>query len=134
MIEFHVYGQPIPQGSKKAFIRGGRIALVEANPRLRAWRAAITASARAAWNGVPVAGPILIVLDFRMERPKSSRREFPTVKPDLDKLTRAVLDGITDAGIWKDDSEVCQIAAAKRHGLPGVRVVVSRLDALPDMT
>lgn len=116
MIEFHVPGDPIPQGSKKAFARGSRVVLVEANTRLKSWRAAVTLAARAAGRGRVLQGPIQVVLEFTMTRPRTSRREWPTVKPDLDKLTRAILDGVTDAGLWKDDSEVCEILAIKRYG------------------
>lgn len=37
----------------------------------------------------------------------------PSVRPDLDKLCRAVLDALTDAGIWHDDSQVCSLSAIK---------------------
>ena len=33
---------------------------------------------------------------------------------DVDKLARAVLDALTDAALWKDDSQVAQLVAEKR--------------------
>ena len=54
-----------------------------------------------------------------MERPKShfgtgknadkvkqSAPVFPATMPDIDKLMRAILDGLTDAQVWLDDGQV----------------------------
>lgn len=35
-------------------------------------------------------------------------------RPDIDKLARAALDAITSAGVFRDDSQVTQLAAMKR--------------------
>lgn len=63
-----------------------------------------------------MAGPVSVRLDFVMPRPKSAPRRFtpPAVKrPDIDKLSRAVLDALT--GIcWHDDSQVIALTATKR--------------------
>lgn len=52
-----------------------------------------------------------------MERPKSVRqkdRALPIVAPDLDKLVRAVGDGVGQSGyIWGDDSQIVEIVARK---------------------
>lgn len=129
MIEFHVPGDPAPQGSKNAYQRGGRIVLVEASTRVKPWRAAVTLMAQEAATGT-LTGPVAVTLHFALTRPKSSKRHQPTTKPDLDKLVRAVLDGITDSGIWKDDSQVCQLTAAKTYGpTPGVQVRIEDCSA-----
>jgi crossover junction endodeoxyribonuclease RusA len=49
--------------------------------------------------------------------------------PDLDKLVRCICDALTDAGVWKDDAQVCVLVAAKRYtnGLPGVLIQIAEL-------
>jgi Holliday junction resolvase RusA-like endonuclease len=50
---------------------------------------------------------------FFMPRPRTVKRELPTVPPDLDKLIRAINDSATDAGIFDDDSQVVEVVAYK---------------------
>ncbi len=115
--EFFVPGAPVPQGSKKGFARGGRVQLVDDNANvLGPWRATVTAIARAKYLGPMVEGPVLLICEFAFVRPKSvtaKKRPFPTVKPDLDKLMRALCDGITDAGLWRDDAQVVKAVPEK---------------------
>lgn len=73
-------------------------------------------------------GPVSMQLTFRLTAPKSVRREHPTVRPDLDKLVRAVLDALTGLA-YKDDSQVVSIQASKTYWVdPGLRGVVQPLD------
>jgi crossover junction endodeoxyribonuclease RusA len=59
---------------------------------------------------------------FTMMRPKTVNRPEPSVAPDLDKLVRAVLDGLT-AIAYRDDGQVVRLTAAKVYGVnPGVWV------------
>lgn len=135
MLDFFVEGTPVPQGSKNAYVRGGRAVLVDANPRLKAWRAVVRAAAEAAvedagWETLDE--PCRVSLGFTMPRPQRPRWDVPAVKPDLDKLTRAVFDALTDAGVWKDDSRVVSMEVAKKYededgAVPGVWVEVEPL-------
>jgi Holliday junction resolvase RusA-like endonuclease len=79
---------------------------------------------RLRWTGYEPGDALVVVLHFHLERPKTVRRLEPTVKPDLDKLVRAVLDGITDARAWNDDSQVIAVWATKSYGVPGVEIRV----------
>jgi Holliday junction resolvase RusA-like endonuclease len=36
-------------------------------------------------------------------------------KPDLDNLLKSTMDALTEAGAWKDDCQVCQVADEKRY-------------------
>ena len=130
-VEFWVPGVPQPQGSKTAFVVNGRAVIVDKNPKLlKPWRTAVTAAAREAWQGrEQLAGAVSVCLQFRIERPASVRREFPSVRPDLDKYVRAVFDGITDAGCWVDDGQVVEVQASKDYeDRAGVLVRVVSLD------
>tara|TARA_R110000782_G_scaffold72294_1_gene144818 strand:- start:405 stop:806 length:402 start_codon:yes stop_codon:yes gene_type:complete len=114
MLEVTVLGIPQPQGSKTVY--SGRA--VDANAKkLKPWRREVTATVRKNvrdWQLTP--DPIKLTVRFLMPRPKTVTRAHHTVKPDLDKLVRAICDGITDAGVvWVDDSQVVQIRATKAY-------------------
>ncbi|MFD5599213.1 RusA family crossover junction endodeoxyribonuclease [Leucobacter sp. NPDC058333] len=128
LLSFHVAGVPVPQGSKTVF--NGRA--VDANAKkLRPWRRHVTATARAAMVAAglnePLDGPLVLAQEFVFERPKSVKRAHPSVKPDGDKLLRALCDALTDAGVWRDDSQMVQWPGRKVYGPnPGVQVSVYR--------
>lgn len=62
-------------------------------------------------------GPIATVIDFYLPRPASApkSRARPDRRPDLDKLVRATLDGLTDSGVIEDDASIVEIAARKHY-------------------
>lgn len=118
---FWVAGVPQPQGSKSVgMTKDGRPFIRDKNPAaLKAWRKAVAAAAAAALAGVPVlVGPVVVHVEFRLVRGKTVTREFPSVRPDVDKLARALLDGIGDARkagapVWADDSQVVTLRGHK---------------------
>jgi Holliday junction resolvase RusA-like endonuclease len=123
-IVFTVPGVPAPQGSKRAFVVGGRAVMAEANQATKPWRAAVAAAAVEAMPDGPVASPVDMELVFLFPRPKGhygsrglrpSAPVYKTTKPDVDKLTRAVLDAITGIVI-RDDAQVVQLRAIKTFG------------------
>jgi Holliday junction resolvase RusA-like endonuclease len=128
MLEIHVPGQPIPQGSKTAAVISGRAVMFDSNKKLKQWRSTVTAETCSALIQQPFSHfssdePLVVFLEFYLERPKTVKRLFPAVKPDLDKLVRAVFDGITDGHAWHDDSQVIAVYASKHYGAtPGVQI------------
>jgi crossover junction endodeoxyribonuclease RusA len=144
-----VPGLPLPQGSKKigTYKVAGvvRRSIIDTNPRLAQWRMQITNYTRqemAEWGEWPFDGPASVHITFHMPRPlshygtgrnahllKPSAPEYPTHAPDLDKMIRAILDGCTDAGVWRDDAQVVDIWACKRYAVlaPGAHFKVRPL-------
>jgi Holliday junction resolvase RusA-like endonuclease len=140
-----VRGLPAPQGSKR-HVGGGRT--VEQSKAVGPWREAVRAETQRVldWNWEPgrgpLTGPVRVALTFKMARPKShfgtgrnagnvklGAPKRPAGQPDLDKLARAVLDGLTAGGAWKDDSQVVMLVAEKLYGAgPGCRIVVTDLE------
>ena len=111
MIEFFVDGLPVPQGSMKVI--NGRV-IHNKGSELAAWRSAIALTARN--NGArPIPDPVFIEIKFYLPKPRTVKRAEPSVAPDLDKLVRAVLDGLT-AIAYVDDGQVTEIAAQKAYG------------------
>ena len=139
VLRLTVPGIPVPQGSSRAFIRGGRAIVTSANARLRPWRSTVTAAAAEAHKDAPpISGPVRVRLGFTFPRPaghfgkrglRSSAPAYPAVRPDLDKLVRAVLDALTESGCIRDDAQVVSLFAGKVYGeAPGVSVIVSTED------
>lgn len=124
MINFFVDGLPVPQGSMKVI--HGRI-IHHKGSELASWRSAVALTARQ--HGVrPITDPVSIYLKFSMPKPRTVKRDYPSVAPDLDKLIRAVLDGLT-AVAYIDDGQVVKIVAEKGYNERiGVEITVgSRL-------
>lgn len=115
MISFTVPGTPIPQGSKTAGVtKAGKPYLRDANAKkLKPWRKAVStmASTGERFGSVPVA----VRVYFYFERPKRSKFTPHAVRPDVDKLARSILDGLTDAGVIEDDARVVELIASKHY-------------------
>jgi len=86
---------------------------------------------------------ICLRLIFYMPRPKNHYRtgkfsellkdstpSFHTKKPDVDNLSKAVLDAMTDAGILSDDSIVVQHYIYKKYTEreTGVKIEIEELE------
>lgn len=117
---FTVFGVPAPQGSKRAFVRNGRAILTEsAGAAHLAWRSAVAETCHRDWTGrAPLDGPLQVTIKFSMPRPKTAKnRTWHDRRPDIDKLVRSTLDGITDAGVIADDARIAKLQATKFYML-----------------
>jgi len=152
---FTVPGVAQPQGSKR-IVGGAHPRLLDANvERLKPWRAAVTMVAVQAvetWcrkhHGFsdsqcpfPLTNPVEVQCNFIFPHPKSHYRTgehaselktttptWHSIRPDLDKLARAVLDSLTDAAIWVDDSQVSRLICTKTYGnQPQVQIEITEL-------
>lgn len=126
-------GTPVPQGSKSVY----RGRAVEANSKTKAWRETMrkhhlkTSEA----VGAPlIVGPFKASLRFVFTEPKSGAlfqgnlHPIHGVKPDLDKLTRAVMDSLTSGGIIEDDARCHHLEAVKEYGdTPGVHIHLTQI-------
>jgi crossover junction endodeoxyribonuclease RusA len=123
MIELTIYGTPAPQGSKRHVGNG---ILIESSRKVTPWREAIVSEVlRQGMEGLRMPGPVVVRLTFFLERPRghttpkgvrrASAPAYPLRRPDLDKLVRSSLDGLTQSGIVTDDAVVTTIHAAKRY-------------------
>lgn len=128
-----VLGTPAPQGSKKGFYNPklGRVQIVEDNKaKTRTWRQDVLTAAVEAqpegWEAID--GPVWIEVCFYFKRPaahfgtgrnagvlKDSAPERPAVKPDIDKVLRATLDGLATASCYVNDSRVVSVTVEKRY-------------------
>lgn len=121
-------GTPIPQGSKSVY----RGRAVEANPKTKAWRKTMCKhhlKTSQALGAPLILGPFQASIRFVFTEPKSGALYQGTltpihaVKPDLDKLVRAVMDSLTTGCIIEDDARCNRLEATKEYGdAPGVHI------------
>jgi Holliday junction resolvase RusA-like endonuclease len=141
MINFFVSGIPKPAGSKTAFVNKhtGRAIVTDACKTSKDWKSLVAYTAREHYKGDLLTGPLLVIMTFYQTRPachfgsgknanilKDSAPMWPTGKPDVLKLTRAVEDACTGV-LWKDDSQIVDERIVKCYGdKPGVMIEVLR--------
>lgn len=138
-VSFFVDGVPQPQGSKR-HVGNGR--MIESAKGLKAWRrevtdAAVLAMADRHW----LDGALFLSAVFYLPRPKGHYRAgryagqlrdsapvWHVVKPDVDKLVRALGDAMTGI-VYQDDSRIAGCLPLKVYGdRPGVRITVTQLE------
>lgn len=124
--EFIVEGLPAPQGSKQIRQNKARtkVWLTESAKTLKPWREQVATEARSAMfdgseygSRPPYGDAVCVALTFVFPRPKSvpvAKRPHHIVKPDVDKLSRAILDALTGTVIV-DDARVVTLIAHKRY-------------------
>jgi Holliday junction resolvase RusA-like endonuclease len=141
VVEFFVGGEPVPQGSTKSFYikKLNRVVTTHGNKNTNRWRERIAHEAQCTdearictFFSDDRRQGYDVQLSFVFTKPKSTPKKYKlnTKRPDLDKLIRAVLDGITDVLI-PDDALVVSITASKCYGdcnqPPGLKIKVTRL-------
>ena len=133
-MEFIIDGRCPTKGSTRSFLnpKTGRVVTVADNKSLKQWTTDARWQAKAA--KVPmVYKPHGVAIDVRVEfvKPKTAKQTAPTVRPDADKLLRAVLDALTGVA-YTDDGQVVYAAIMKAYG-PSERVFVrvQQMDGIP---
>lgn len=130
-----VEGKPAPVGSYMPRQRkDGRLFLLRANAQAaEQWRRAVVTAAKqamrdAAWPAQTDDANYTVSLSFLLPKPKTVKREQPTVKPDIDKLCRSTLDALTVSGAISDDARVTQLIACKTYAMageqPGAHIII----------
>jgi Holliday junction resolvase RusA-like endonuclease len=137
-IELNVHGIPKPQPRQRHRIskrRGGGPQFVQnytpRNDKVQDWKSAI--KQRALFDEVAfrrISGPISLSVMFFMPIPKSLQKKVseldPHIKvPDTDNLAKAVMDALTDCGVWEDDKQVYRSSFSKVYSSdPGAKIVI----------
>lgn len=129
MLTVTVPGKPITQGSLRTI---NRHTFHDNDAKLMPWRALVGWHIRQemAAQGLsePLEGPLSLIATFTLAKPPSvpASRWAPAVKPDLDKLCRALGDSIGASGAICQDAQFVTIVASKVYGpLPGVTFTIS---------
>lgn len=66
------------------------------------------------YKGELLEGAVYVGLRFFLKRGKTVSRKTPFVRPDIDKLARAVLDALTGI-VFRDDAQVVKLHCSKSY-------------------
>lgn len=80
----------------------------------------------------PMVGPLTLdvawIYPFRKSEPKCTRQRgcIPCdTRPDIDNLTKLLLDTMTRVGFWTDDAQIYWLSFAKYWGVePGIQIAI----------
>lgn len=140
-IRFVVFGLAKPAGSKRAFPGKRKDGSLFVNvsddcETSRDWKNSVADAASQAFQGPLLSGPLRVKFDIYRPRLvghygtgknaavlKRSAPAYPTARPDVLKLARAIEDAITGI-VWRDDAQIVDERLAKHWGEPA-RVEVS---------
>lgn len=139
---------PVTQGSLRPS-RSGKLFHTHAK-ELMDWRGAVQNRVEAyrerhPEHGLPYTGAVFVRLIVSLARPPSvsrTKRPYPSVKPDLDKLSRSVGDALKQCGVVSDDAQIVEFTRlAKVYcnedpeslEVPGARIVVLPMAPLVEL-
>jgi len=142
-LTFFVQGLPRSKGSKRGIpiwkgkkgqpkVFTGRVAVLDqSSDALKDWEAHVRYQAMQIWKGQPALNqPLKVSLSLHMRKAKKPRPHlsvWPACDPDVEKLARAVLDGLQTV-IFVDDNLICKQPLEKIWGdPPGVQITVETL-------
>jgi len=133
VIRFTVHGVARPAGSKKAFGYVGKdgkqhVAVSDANPKSKPWKDIVGWTARQAYAGPLLTGPLAVQFTFHLVRPKghfgkgrnasavkASAPPYPTGPPDVLKLARGIEDALSSV-VYRDDAQIVDERLVKIYG------------------
>ncbi len=118
-IRFTVYGNAVPQARPRVFSgKDGRMHAITPRSTER-WREWVKAEAVQHRPGDLWDGPLRMEIDFYLQRPKSTPRTrlYPTTKPDIDNICKAIWDSL-EGILYTNDSRIVESIARKLYGDP----------------
>ena len=136
-LTFFVPGKPVPKQSFRVGKRGGWQPKRVTDYRKRIVWIAKTVMAKSGWIKPNKQQPIGVTMAFCYQWPKSAPKYkaattvLRTITPDVDNATKAILDGLSTAGLWEDDRQVAKLEVTKLtvpRGRAGVHVRVETLN------
>lgn len=130
-LSFYVSGDPKGQPRPRAFARkfGDKwSARVYDAGTAEGWKGLVAAECKLHLppDFTPYDGPVSVRMCFNLRRPKAhflksgmrpGAPRWCLNKHDADNLAKAVLDCFTQIGIWRDDSQVCDLHISKEFAV-----------------
>ena len=122
-LEFKV--EPVAKGRPRSVLIGGFVRTLT-DKKTREAEKILKLLMRAQWNRPPLTGPIKVDILFLLRKPKTVKREYPTVPSDVDNYAKLVLDCMNEIVI-EDDSMVIDLRVRKEYGEPSIKLVVGEM-------
>lgn len=132
-----ILGDPVSQLRPRATRTKKGVRLYDPE-KTEKYKRAVRLSARAQWQGQPLREPLSVDIKFfkalqktctkKEKKLKLEGKIRPTVKPDIDNYTKAILDSLNDI-VWHDDSFVVDLKASKFYSeKPRVEINIRRVN------
>lgn len=133
-VKFVVPGDPVGKGRPRVSTIGGHARMFTPK-KTASYEGLIAVVGTEAMAGrVLIEAPVLVEMRIVLPVPASKSKKFtaqalagqifPTKKPDMDNVIKAIYDGLNGV-VWKDDVQVVDAIVKKRYGeVPGVYVTV----------
>lgn len=110
--------EPVGKGRPRAVMIHGHLRNLTPEKTRRAEKQ-LQQIMRSIWKKEPLKDPLSVSVCFMVPRPKTVKRAFPTVTPDLDNLLKTVMDAANKI-LWVDDCQIVQLTASKIYGSPKI--------------
>ncbi|WP_110995402.1 RusA family crossover junction endodeoxyribonuclease [Pseudomonas sichuanensis] len=131
-VQFVVPGDPVGKGRPRVSTVGGHARMFTPK-KTASYEGLIAIVGTEAMGGrVLLECPVMVEMRIVLPVPASKTKKFkaqalageifPTKKPDMDNVIKAIYDGLNGI-VWKDDVQVVDAIVRKRYGeVPGVHV------------
>lgn len=124
LLELTLDIEPKPCPRPRVALRG-RIPVAYYPADYKKWQEQALALIREQAGNDVIVGTLMVSAIFVTEKPKTTK--LPAQKWDVDNACKSILDVMTSAGVWIDDSQVVRIEAEKRWGTESrIYVLVKR--------
>ena len=135
---FWVDGIPKATPRIKAF-RRGKFTKIMTPDTADDWKALVAIAAKPHLPDTPIVGPVICRITLVFPRPKRlcRKKDFHGMipmdrKPDRDNCEKAILDMLTNIGMWRDDAQVFGGEVQKFYhaigGRPGAQISIATVD------
>jgi Holliday junction resolvase RusA-like endonuclease len=109
--EFRIAIEPVP----KARARSTRFGRHYTPQRTKNYETTLRQLFRVYWGSRPILlGPLDVSILFYIERPKTVKRQFPSVRGDIDNFLKSVLDAMNGT-VLKDDGQIVRLLGEKLY-------------------
>lgn len=138
-VQFLVPGEPVGKGRPRIGRVGGHARMFTLQ-KTASYEGLIALAGTEAMAGrTLLEGAVMVEMRIVLAIPQSMSKKrkaqaiagelFPTKKPDMDNVIKAIYDGLNGV-VWKDDVQVVDAFVRKRYGeVPGVHVRIVPLEA-----
>lgn len=138
-VQFLVPGEPVGKGRPRIGRVGGHARMFTPEKTANYEGLIALAGTEAMAGRTLLEGAVMVEMRIVLAIPQSMSKKrkaqaiagelFPTKKPDMDNVIKAIYDGLNGV-VWKDDVQVVDAFVRKRYGeVPGVHVRIVPLEA-----
>lgn len=140
--QFIAHGDPKGQPRARAVAVAGRARMYDPGSA-DAWKSCVKLAAdKAGMSGKMLDCPLHVALFLGFSYPASAYKggktsnplkpnapKYKTGKPDADNAAKAIMDALTDIGVWRDDAIIVHLEVTKVYTTtqPGCRVTITEL-------